>query len=126
PSKTYHIYRFDFAAQDWIDTGVELDNRSGTKADVLWDEASQKLYVASAVFTNSGKPHDSDKQWARLYRYSYNTGSKKYALDSGFPVTVSRGRSETITLAKDATGRLWVTYVEDKKVMINHSLGDDA
>ncbi|MCC6166268.1 MAG: IPT/TIG domain-containing protein [Caldilineaceae bacterium] len=128
PSKSYHIYQFDLVNQDWIDTGTEIDNRGGAKADVLWDEAAQKLYVASAVFTNSGAASSSQSNWARLYRYSYNSGSKRYTLDSGFPVVgISRGRSETITLTKDSTGMLWVTYVEDRKVMLNHSRnGNDA
>lgn len=127
PSKGYHIYQFDLANQDWIDTGIKLDDRGGTKADVLWDEASQKLYVASAYWTSSGAASSSPSNWARLYRYSYNSSSKRYTLDSGFPVTVSKGRSETITLTKDSTGTLWVTYVEDRKVMLNHSRnGNDA
>lgn len=126
-SKTYHIYQFDLANQDWIDTGTQLDNRPATKADVLWDETAQKLYVASASFTNSGAASSSSSSWARLYRYSYSSSSKRYTLDSGFPVTVSKGKSETITLTKDSTGTLWVTYVEDRKVMLNHSRnGNDA
>ncbi len=126
-SKTYHIYRFDVTSQDWFDTQEELDDRSGTKSDILWDESDQKLYVASHVFTNSGSPTSTSSNWARLYRYSYNAGNRRYTLDSGFPVTITRGRSETIALDKDSTGTLWVTFVESSKVMVNHSRnGDDA
>jgi hypothetical protein len=61
-----------------------------------------------------------------LYRYSYNPSGKTYALDSGFPVEVSGGESETLVIDKDSSGTLWVTYVENKTVMLNHSLnGDD-
>src|SRR5262245_56421444 len=37
-----HIYRLDLANQTWIDTSTTLDPRT-SKADVLWDEAAQKL-----------------------------------------------------------------------------------
>jgi hypothetical protein len=47
-------------------------------------------------------------------------------LDAGFPVNISRGQSETITLDKDSSGRLWVTYVEAGKVMVNHSVSSDT
>jgi hypothetical protein len=46
-------------------------------------------------------------------------------------VTVHSGSTESITLAKDSTGRLWVTYTQvaadtSAKVYVNHSSGDDA
>ncbi len=125
-AKEYRIYRLDLATQQWVDTGTALDNRTGSKADTLWDAASQKLYVVSHVFTTTGQPVSSSGQWGRLYRYSYNASTKRYSLDSGFPVTVTRGKSETLVLARDSTGRLWVTYVESNKVMVNHSVGSDT
>ncbi|MCB0085416.1 MAG: PKD domain-containing protein, partial [Caldilineaceae bacterium] len=109
------------------DTQTVLDDRPSSKADVLWDAASQKLYVVSHVFTTSGASTSSSSDWGRLYRYSYNAGNKTYVLDAGFPVNITRGKSETLTIAKDATGQLWVTYVEGSKVMVNHSRnGNDA
>ncbi|MEZ4659728.1 MAG: hypothetical protein R2911_19405 [Caldilineaceae bacterium] len=69
-----------------------LDDRPNSKADVLWDAASQKLYVASHVFTTSAAATSSSSDWGRLYRYSYNAGAKTYALDAGFPVNITRGR----------------------------------
>ncbi|HEX3049478.1 MAG TPA: DNRLRE domain-containing protein [Aggregatilineaceae bacterium] len=121
----YHIYRLNLATQTWSDTGTALDNRPGTKADTLWDGASQKLYVVSHTFTTSGASTTTSSQWGRLYRYSYNSATDVYSLDAGFPVTVTQGKSETLTVAKDSTGRLWVSYVEGRKVMVNHSTSDD-
>ena len=43
----------------------------------------------------------------------------------GFPVTVTKGKEETLVVAKDSTGTLWVAYVEGSKVMVNHSNGSD-
>jgi hypothetical protein len=121
---TYHIFRLDLASQSWVDTGTPLDNRPTTKADTLWD--GQKLYVASHVFSSSGSASSSSSQWGRLYRYSYNSTTDTYSLDAGFPVNVTRGKSETLVLEKAKNGQLWVTYVESGKVMVNHSGAGDA
>jgi len=122
----YHIFKLNLSSQAWVDTGTLIDDRGNTKADTLWDNATQKLYVASHVFASSGAPTSSASSWGRLYRYSYDTTTKTYSLDAGFPVNVSRGKSEAMVLTKDTTGTLWVTYVESKKVMINRSSGDST
>ena len=44
----------------------------------------------------------------------------------GFPVTVTKGKEETLTVAKDSTGELWVAYVQSSKVMVNHTVGSDG
>ncbi len=120
----YHIFRLNLANNSWADTGTMLDDRPTTKADTLWDAANQKLYVASHVFTTSAAPTSTQSNWGRLYRYSYSAGI--YSLDPGFPVTVSKGKSEAMVLAKASNGTLWVTYVESNKVMVNHSSGSDT
>lgn len=124
-SQEYRIFRFDPATQGWKDTGTVLDDRRSSKADVLWDESRQKLYVASHVFTEVGQPADNSVEWGRLYRFTYSRGTQTYTLDSGFPVNVTQGRSKTLVLEKDSFGRLWVTYVESGKVMVNRSMSSD-
>src|SRR4051812_63015 len=42
----YHIYKLS-SAETWSDTGVAADPRNTSRADVLWDSAASKLYVAS-------------------------------------------------------------------------------
>jgi hypothetical protein len=120
----YHIYRLDLASQKWIDTGTPIDDRSASRADALWD--GTKLYIVSHIFvSSSGQPAPAGER-GELYRYSYQPASKSYLLDAGFPVEVTRGKSETLVLEKDSTGQLWVTYIENRKVMVNHSLnGND-
>src|SRR3954469_12914176 len=113
-SQDYHIYRFNVSSQSWSDTGVVLDDRNLSRADVLWD--GQHLYVASHISSTSGTPDTNPANWGRLYRYSYNSQTKNYSLDPGFPVTgITNGKSATIVIAKDSTGQLWVTYVESGK-----------
>jgi hypothetical protein len=130
PDNTYHIYKLNLATQTWQDTTTPLDNRPNSRADILWDNSTRKLYVASHVFIeNAAAPTPNASDWGRLYRYSYNPANPPetaYSLDTGFPVNVTRGIEEALVLAKDSTGTLWVTYVESKKVMVNHSSGSDT
>jgi len=125
----YHIYRLDWTTQTWVDTGTVLDDRSDTKADTLWD--GQYLYVVSHIWSGQGESTPAGQR-GELFRYSYNSTTKTYTLDSGFPVEVTGGKSETLVLAKDSTGMLWVTYTQKDdadgidKVWVNHSRnGDD-
>ena len=110
----HHIYTLNWATQRWIDTGVALDTRPRTQADILWDGAH--LYVVSGGgLVSTGIELD-----ARLYRYSY--AARAYHLDPGFPVKVRTGGAESIVIAKDTAGTLWVTYVQNKQVYVNRSL----
>lgn len=117
-SGQFHIWRFNWAKQAWTNTGTLIDDRSASHADCLWD--GTHLYVATAG-TDSSNNADS----ARILRYSYNSASKTYSLDSGFPVTVSTGGMEAVVLDKDSTGKLWITFTQYSQVLINNSTGND-
>jgi hypothetical protein len=119
------IYKLDSDNQTWTDTGTPVDDRPTAKGDALWDQASGKLYIVSNIHVDSAAPTSTSSNWGRLYRYTYHTGTSVYSLDSGFPVTVTKGKEETLVVAKDSQGILWVTYVESSKVMLNHSNGSD-
>ncbi|MFQ5605901.1 MAG: IPT/TIG domain-containing protein, partial [bacterium] len=112
---SYRIHRFDLANQCWVSDGPDIDNRSGSLSDALWD--GQKLYIVSHVQSGSNP--------SRLYRYSYNAVADSYTLDSGFPVNVNQSGSETLTIAKDSTGKLWVAWENSSKIWINRSTTDD-
>lgn len=110
-SQSYHIYKLDWATQQWSDTGVQLDNRPKTKADVLWD--GTYLYVASS----------STSDPIRLYRYTYSNGT--YTLNNGFPVQLSSDKARVVVIDKDSTNTLWITYTQNSKVYVAHSNGTD-
>jgi PKD repeat protein len=114
----FHIFRLDTTSQSWVDTGTALDNRSGSRADTLWDAGANKLYLSSHMFTggsSSGSP-------IRLYRYSYNTSNDTYSLDSGFPVQIGNYKTEALTIAKDSTGQLWATWKQGTTFVVNASV----
>ncbi|MEX5718236.1 PKD domain-containing protein [Geodermatophilus maliterrae] len=111
-SKTWHVFRLDRSTQQWVDTGVPIDDRPNTLADVLWD--GTHLYVASHVVSlssdASATPSLPDSP-ARLYRYSWSA-DRGYTLDAGFPVPITQHSSESLTIDKDSTGTLWATWTQ--------------
>ena len=62
-SGDWHIFRLDRGTQQWIDTGVPIDDRPDTLADVLWD--GTHLYVASHVVTVSEPFHPMSNRRGR-------------------------------------------------------------
>lgn len=119
-SQDWHIFYLNRSASPkaWVDTGTTIDARANSRADTLWD--GSRLYVASHVYASSNTAVSSG-QPARLYRYSYDAAAKKYTLDSGFPTTITDYSSETMTLDKDSTGRLWATWAQSQAVYVNAS-----
>jgi hypothetical protein len=89
----------------------------------LWD--GTHLYVASHVFASSSTTAASGNP-ARLYRYSYNSATRTYSLDAGFPVQITNFSSETLTIDKDSTGVLWATWTQGSQVYVNSTTGGDA
>lgn len=131
-STGWRIHRLDRTTETWVNTGTAVDGRANSLSDALWD--GSKLYIGSQYVTASTdttvKP--SVAQPARLYRYSYNSATKTYSLDSGFPSTISNNSSESLTIDKDTTGRIWATWTKvsgsstagyTNTVYVNSSLG---
>jgi len=117
-SNRYRIHKFNLASQCWTNVGPDVDDRSQTLSDALWD--GTKLYIASHVMETTSATGNG-----RLYRYSYDTGTDTYSLDAGFPVDVNGEKSETLTIAKDTAGKLWVTWASNTVIMVNNSTTDD-
>jgi uncharacterized repeat protein (TIGR02543 family) len=121
-ANSYRIHRFNVASQCWENVGPDIDNRTQSLSDALSD--GDKLYIASHIFSNTGSSTTAANA-GRLYRYSYDSGSQTYSLDSGFPVTINLAKSETLVLAKDTAGKLWITWTQGGKVKINRSTTND-
>ena len=107
----YFIYKLDKSTQVWSKTSTALDDRGSAHADVLFD--GTKLYVLSHVYSEKAVVGATTR--AELRRLSYSGGN--WTLDTGFaPKNVVQAKPESMTLAKDSTGRLWVTWVEGETV----------
>src|SRR5918999_1316215 len=113
--------RYRLGMQMLMDFGVLVDARNTSRADALWEDGH--LYMVSA-----GTEASLDKDSARFLRYSYDPSTARYSLDKGFPVTITEGGMEAITLAKDTTGKLWATYTQGdelRRVFVTHTSGKD-
>src|SRR5918994_5575597 len=120
-SEEFRIYRYDLRTDAWSDTGSLVDGRNTSRADALWDDGH--LYVVSA-----GTEASLEKDSARFLRYSYDPSTQRYSLDEGFPVTIAKGGSEAVSIAKDTTGKLWATYAQGDdllRVYVTHTVGGD-
>src|SRR5437870_2062888 len=130
------IFSLDVSRQIWMDTGMTVDSRPTARGDALWDSQTGKRYVVSGTtvvseFGTPPSPSDVAAGSAELSRFSYNPSARNYTLDAGFPATVHSGSTESITLARDSTGLLWVTYTlvnpdNTSAVYVNHSVGNDT
>ena len=123
-SGDHHIYKLDPTTQTFTDTGTAIDARDSSRADALWDASSNKLYVASHVFTTS--PASSTSNNGRLWRFSYSAATDRYTLDSGFPVNINTAKTETLVIARDSTGTLWATWMLGNRIYVNHTTGSDT
>jgi hypothetical protein len=128
-TRSTEIHRLDPQPRAWVSTGVVVDRRDHTRADALWD--GHKLYVATSTTYRSswGHPpsdHDVRDGSALLKRYTYVRAERTYRLDPGFPARIHAGASESITLDRDSTGQLWVTYTRFGRVFVNRTTGSDT
>jgi PKD repeat protein len=122
-SQDFHIFRLNVSTQTWQDTGVTVDTRANTHADVLWDGA--RLYVASHRFVSDEQAAVSGDP-SYLFRFSYDPTTKTYSRDSGFPVQINNMRTETLVIDKDSTGKLWATWQQGNQIYLNRTInGDD-
>jgi hypothetical protein len=123
-SGKFEIYRLNWATQTWSTTGTAVDSRAKSSADALWD--GSKLYTVSAVPVGT-----TGDVGIKLMRYSYNSSTQTYSVDSNFPVVLASSAIETVVMDKDSSGMLWVTYTNTntsggRKVLVTHSLGNDT
>jgi PKD repeat protein len=119
-SGDFHIFRLNKATQKWEDTGTVTDTRANAHSDVL--SIGSKLYVSSHQFVNDGVPAASGFP-SNLYRYSYDPMAKKYTRDAGFPTLINNYKTETLTIDRDTTGKLWATWTQDNQVYVNSTTG---
>jgi hypothetical protein len=123
-SKRYEIYRFDWNANSWSTTGTLIDARKKSSADAMWNGSN--LYIVSAV-----PPGSTGDLGIKVMRYSYNTGTDTYSMDTGFPVTVISLAVETVVMDQDSQGKLWLTYTystnnNPRKVYVSHTTSSDT
>jgi hypothetical protein len=121
------IHRYNATTHAWTATSTVVDQRNGSHGDYLWDAATNSLYVASANSESAADP-------ILVFKLNYNPATDTYTHDPAFTangVQVGLGPTETVTIAKDSTGQLWVTYqtpnaTTGRDVTINRSTTNES
>lgn len=105
-SRQVHI--FELVEDAWRDTGVFVDARVRSNADVIW--TGEKLYIAS-------RTSDGD---LRLQLYTYGEGR---VWDAAYPEPelIAPGGGQSLAIAVDSRDRVWATWVAGVRVMIASS-----
>ena len=114
----FYIFKWSTSSKTWGKTSTRVDTRSNTHVDALWD--GSKLYIASHTFVADGVAAVSGYP-SYLYQYSYNSTTKTYTLDAGFPAQINNMKTETLTIDKDSTGILWATWMQGNRIYYNRT-----
>lgn len=117
-SGDFHIWALDWATQAWADTGVLVDDREFVRPDVMWD--GSHLYVVASG-TRDYRSHG-----LRLTRYGYDRDARRYQVDANFPVGLTNGGVGHTVITKDTNGVLWVSYLQNGRVTVNHNTSSEA
>ena len=132
----FQIYKLSSDKSTWspLSPAVTVDKRDGSHGDYLWDEAANKLYVASVVNPNNTEPFalPTTADNVRIFRFSYSGGAwtALSGAGTGIPGTEStaspvfRGGAWTVSIDKDSTGRLWAVWPNGTQVMYSTSTDD--
>ncbi|HET7030843.1 MAG TPA: hypothetical protein VFI34_10055 [Candidatus Limnocylindrales bacterium] len=120
----FDIFRKAPGSSSWVDTTVRIDSRDHSHADYLYDPSVQKLYVVSSKGICDA-PRDGLQPCndaIRVWRYSYVAATHTWTLDAGSAKVLAGGGyidhytgggSNAATIARDASGRIWVVYTRD-------------
>jgi hypothetical protein len=122
-SQDFHIFRFNSSTNSWVNTGVATDTRASTHHDVLWDEKTKTLYVASYRFVNDGLPAEPNFP-TTMRRYSYDSSTDKYTLLAQSSTNINNYKVEALTIDKDSTGRVWATWQQGNRIYLNVTATD--
>jgi len=113
----FRIYRLDWQTQRWIDTGTVVDDRAYARQDVLVD--------GDAVLIASAGSKDKASHAGRLLRFTYEQSTGQYRLDPDYPVQITPLGAKSLTIARDGTNELWIAYISELRLYVNHSAPGD-
>lgn len=111
------LYQLSGDGAAWQETGRVIDERQNAVVDVV--TTARHVYIASVVRNRS------TASGIRLTRYTRDP-TTGYRPDADFPVFLTDRGVETLSLAADSTGRLWLAFIRDGAIVETHSTGSDA
>lgn len=124
----YRVFKFNPTTNDWT-TGAglpALDPRNASHGDYLFE--NNTLWVASAHPTDTTFPYSVDT--IRVYRSTFTPATDTYAAATVATIpntqtvtAANEGGAPTVTIARDAGGRLMTTWPHGTQV--RYSISDD-
>ncbi|SFK92018.1 hypothetical protein [Geodermatophilus ruber] len=105
---TEEVHIFELRDGAWADTGVFVDARAQSSADVVW--TGRTLYIASRTSTGE----------LLLQRYGYGPG-RTWVPHSPTAERIAAGGGQSLTIAVDTQDRVWATWITAGRVNISHS-----
>lgn len=105
---TNEVHIFELRDSAWVDTGVFVDARSRSNADVVW--TGTQLYIASRTSTGE------------LLLRQYTFGADRTWLPRATaPELIAQGGGQSLTIAVDTLDRVWATWINGGRVWISNS-----
>jgi hypothetical protein len=105
---TAEVHIFELQDSSWVDTGVFVDSRPQSNADVVW--TGQSLYVASRTSTGA----------LLLQRYGYDAG-RTWVPQTPEAELIADGGGQSLTIAVDSQDRVWASWIAEGRVWISSS-----
>ena len=114
PSASAGVYLWELVNHAWVPRVVLPGADPWSKADTILD--SSMLYVSTRDNKSSvsGNPRQSN-----LYKVPYLGGGSWGTVSGPFPITTVS--PETLTIAKDSTGRLWTTFESGTDIEVGYT-----
>ncbi len=105
---TREVHIFELRDSRWADTGVLVDARSMSNADVIW--TGTELYIASRTSTGE----------LLLRTYTYGP-DRTWVPRAAAPQLIAEGGGQSLTIAVDTRQRVWATWIDAGRVWIANS-----
>jgi Big-like domain-containing protein len=114
PSPAAGVWLYESVNHNWVARVQLPDADPWAKADALFESGT--LYVSTRDdLATSG----NNQRQSSLYKIPYNGGGTWGAVQG--PFTITTGSLETLTLARDSSNRLWVTYESGGQIKVGYT-----
>jgi hypothetical protein len=114
PSPSAGVYLWELVNHAWVARVVLPGADPWSKADTILDGSMLYVSTRDNKSSVSGNPRQSN-----LYEVPYLGGGSWGTVSGPFPITTVS--PETLTIAKDSTGRLWTTFESGTDIKVGYT-----
>lgn len=107
----HEIWWLNLETHTWVDTETVVDERPYAREDVYAD--GNDLWVASA-----GSDETAPREAVEIRRFRYSPKQRTYEPVPDYPMRVTAGGVTAVTITRDSTGVLWVSFIAGERVQV--------